>query len=111
MTDDRGNVSVLLAALVVVGVLLCGAVAGLGSAGAAKARANNAADAAALAAAGVLALGQTPAAACAMARRTAAENGARLVGCACRAALADVTVALGAARAFSRAEVDALETP
>ena len=56
--DQRGNVSLLVIAVMVVAVVLCTAVARLGGAVAAKSRANNAADAAALAAADGLALGE-----------------------------------------------------
>jgi secretion/DNA translocation related TadE-like protein len=111
--DTRGNVSMLVIAVIVVAVLLGTAVARLGSGVVEKSRANNAADAAALAAAGGLALGRLPADACAAARDTAADNGARLLTCRCRAAkettVAEVTVAMGAARARARAEVDAAD--
>ena len=115
MTDDqRGNISVLVIAVMVVAVLLCTAVARLGSAVAEKSRANNAADAAALAAADGLALGTPPSDACAAARRIAAGNGARLLTCGCRASpagatAAEVTVEMGDARARARAVVDAVE--
>jgi len=108
-TQESGNVSVLLTAIIVVAVLLCGAIAGLGGAVVQKSRANNAADAAALAAAGGLALGRAPSAACAVARSTAAANGARLLTCVCGSGAAEVTVAIGAARARARAAVDVLE--
>ena len=104
---ERGNVSVLVTAVIVVAVLLGTAVARLGSAVAEKSRANNAADAAALAAAGALASGNLPATACATARRTAADNGARLLTCRWGDSAAVVTVAMGEARAIARAEVDA----
>jgi secretion/DNA translocation related TadE-like protein len=104
--STRGNVSVLVTAVIVVAVLLATAVARLGSAVAEKSRANNAADAAALAAAGDIALGRPPTHACAVARETAGENGARLLTCRSTAAAAVVTVALGAARAEARAQVD-----
>jgi secretion/DNA translocation related TadE-like protein len=110
--DARGNVSVLVAAVIVVSVLLCTAVARLGSAVAEKSRANNAADAAALAAADRLALGRSPVDACAVARQTAAQNGARLLTCGRRGPAgagtsAEVTVEIGDARAQARAVVDA----
>ncbi len=109
--DTRGNVSMLVIAVIVLSVLLCTAVARLGSGVVEKSRANNAADAAALAAAGGLALGRLPADACAVARDTAADNGARVLTCRCHAAkqtaVAEVTVAMGDARARARAEVDA----
>jgi secretion/DNA translocation related TadE-like protein len=108
-SSEGGNVSVLLTAVIVVAILLCGAIAALGGAVAQKSRANNAADGAALAAANGLALGHLPVVACAAARRTAADNGARLLTCACGRGSADVTVAIGAARAHARAAVDVLE--
>ena len=114
MRDDQwGNVSVLVIAVMVVVVVLCAAVARLGGAVAAKSRANNAADAAALAAADGLALGGPPADRCAAARRIAAENGAQLLTCRFPASpagvtAAEVTVAMGDARARARAEVDAV---
>jgi secretion/DNA translocation related TadE-like protein len=107
--DDGGNVSVLVTAVMVVAILLCGAMARLGGSVAQKARANNAADAAALAAAGGLALGRSPVEACSVARHTASDNGARLVTCDCLASAVEVTVAIGEAEARSRADVDALE--
>ena len=110
--DARGNVSVLVAAVVVVAMLLCTSVARLGGAAAQKSRANSAADASALAAADRLALGQSSAQACTVARRTATDNGARLLTCRADAgtgetSAAEVTLELGAAHARSRAEVDA----
>jgi secretion/DNA translocation related TadE-like protein len=104
---QRGNVSVLVTAVIVVAVLLATAVARLGSAVAEKQRANNAADATALAAAGALAAGNSPASACMTARRTAVDNGARLLTCQWDDAAAVVTVAMGEARAIARAVVDA----
>ena len=103
----RGNVSVVVAAVIVVAFLLCVAVAHLGSAVVEKSRANNAADAAALAAADALALGRTGAGACGVARAVALDNGALLVTCAPDAAAAEVVVAIGDARARARAEVGA----
>ena len=108
-SDERGNVSVLVVAVIVVAFLVCSAVARLGNAAAEKSRANNAADAAALAAAGGLALGALPAEACAAARQIAAANGARVLTCRCPASFAEVTVAMGDARARARAEVEAPE--
>ncbi len=118
--DVRGSVSVLVIAVMVVAFLLCTSVAQLGSGVAEKSRANNAADAAALAAADGLASGAPPADACAAARQTAADNGARMLSCRCRASsaetgstgsgAAEVTVAMGDARAWARAQVDAPES-
>ena len=109
--NERGNVSVLLTAVVVVAILLCAALAGLGSAAAQKARANNAADAAALAAAGGLASGRTPTQACARARRIAVANGARLLSCQSAGTNARVVVAIGAAQAHAQAAVGDLRQP
>jgi len=114
--DLRGNVSVLVIAVMVLAFLLCTAVARLGFGVAEKSRANNAADAAALTAADVLASGAPAADACVAARQTAADNGARLLTCRCRsssaesgstgAAAAEVTVAIRDARAWARAQAD-----
>jgi len=108
--DARGNVTVLVAAVIVVAVLLATAVARFGGAVAEKSRANNAADAAALAAADGLALGRSPDEACALARSTAVDNGARLLTCVYRASTtearsAEVVVEIGNAKARARAEV------
>jgi secretion/DNA translocation related TadE-like protein len=112
--DARGNVSILVTAVIVVTALVCTAVARLGSGVVEKSRANNAADAAALAAADGLALGHSPARACAIARETAIDNGARLLDCRCRVSPtrmteAEVTVATDEARARARAVVDAAD--
>ena len=104
---ERGNVTVLVTAVIVVALLLATAVVRLGSAVAEKSRANNAADAAALAAASAVAAGRSPATGCAAARRTAADNGARLLICQWDDAGAVVTVAMGEARALARAVVNA----
>jgi secretion/DNA translocation related TadE-like protein len=112
--DARGNVSILVTAVIVVTALVCTAVARLGSGVVEKSRANNAADAAALAAADGLALGHAPARACAVARQTAIDNGAKLLACRCRVSptgvnVAEVTVAMDEARAQARAVVDAAD--
>lgn len=109
--DERGNVSLLVMAVIVVAFVVCAAVARLGGAAAERARANAAADAAALAAADGLALGESSARACAGARRVAADNGARVLSCrsvapGARPGSAEVVVAHGAARARARSEVD-----
>jgi secretion/DNA translocation related TadE-like protein len=109
--SDRGNISVLVAAVLVVAVLLCTALARLAGAAAEKARAENAADAAALAAADGMALGDTVPRACARARVTAADNGARLLSCANRSSGMQVDVAFGRARADARAEFTAADVP
>jgi secretion/DNA translocation related TadE-like protein len=103
--NERGNVSIFIAAFIVVSLLLCTAVARLGSASAEKSRANNAADASALAAADSLALGRSPSDACADARRIAAANGAELLTCRSDGSGTDVTVAIDDAQARARAEV------
>jgi secretion/DNA translocation related TadE-like protein len=105
MTTERGNVSVLMTAVIVVTVLVSTAVARLGGAAATKARANTAADAAALAAADALAAGASPYAAFVAAQRAAADDGAQLLTCSCANNTALVTVAFGDARAIARAVV------
>ena len=106
---ERGNVSVLLAAVLVVAVLLCTAVARLAGAAREKARAENAADAAALAAADGMALGDTVGRACARAGQTAADNGARLLSCTNRNSGIQVSVRLDRAYAEARAEFEGFE--
>jgi secretion/DNA translocation related TadE-like protein len=101
---ERGNVSVLLAAVLVVAVLLCTSLARLAGAAREKARAENAADAAALAAADGMALGDTVAHACARAGQTAVDNGARLLTCTDRNSGMQVIVRLDRADAQARAE-------
>jgi len=105
VSTERGNVSVLMTAVIVVTVLVCVAVARLGEAAATKARANTAADAAALAAADTLATGGSPYAAFVAAQTSAADDGARLLSCRCANNAALVTVAIGDARAIARAVV------
>ena len=102
---ERGNVTVLMAAAIVLCALLCIAVARLGRAATAKARANTAADAAALAAADALAGGASPAGAMQAAQRTATADGAQLLTCTCVGNEAIVTVARDEARAIARADV------
>ncbi len=113
---ERGSVSVVMIAVLVVGLVLATAAGRLGGAMIAKGRAETAADAAALAAADSLALGRGSTAAVAAAHETAAHNDATLVRCACAGSVADVVVEVhvsalgpiaGPARAHSRAEVDA----
>ncbi len=110
--DRRGNVSIFVAVFIVVGMLLCTAVAKFGGAVVEKSRANNAADASALAAADGLALGWTPADACVAARSTAADNGARVLTCRSTTTVggglaAEIVVQLQDATARARAEVGA----
>jgi secretion/DNA translocation related TadE-like protein len=114
MTRERGGVSVLMVAVVVIGLVLSLGAARLGGALVGRARADTAADAAALAAADALALGRGEADARLAARDIAASNHARLVSCACSGTTAEVVVevdvpglgVLGSvARARAKAEV------
>ena len=89
---ERGSVSVVMIAVLVVGLVLATAAGRLGGAMIAKGRAETAADAAALAAADSLALGRGSTAAVAAAHETAADNDATLVRCACAGSVADVVV-------------------
>jgi secretion/DNA translocation related TadE-like protein len=111
---ERGGVTILMVAVVVIGVVLSLGAGRLGGAIVGRARADTAADAAALAAADALALGQDASAAQAAARATAASNDAHLVSCVCTGNTAEVVVdvdvpglgALGAvARGRAKAEV------
>jgi secretion/DNA translocation related TadE-like protein len=111
---ERGSVTILMVAVVVIGVVLSLGAGRLGGAIVGRARADTAADAAALAAADALALGEDANAAGAAARATAARNDARLVSCVCIGTTAEVVVdvdvpgigALGAvARGRAKAEV------
>ncbi|MGZ8566767.1 MAG: Rv3654c family TadE-like protein [Actinomycetota bacterium] len=122
MTRDRGSVSVLLAASILVVLVLVLGVADLGRVLVARSRARSAADAAALAAAQEMALptGEEPAV---FAAAFATANGASLVTCVCEVgtfeAVVEVTVPVGDLRlvpgspiatARARAVVD-LPTP
>ena len=78
--------------VVVIGAVLVGGTARLGSALVARARADAAADASALAAADMLALGRGAGAAAAAAQETAAANDATLVSCECAGLAAEVVV-------------------
>jgi secretion/DNA translocation related TadE-like protein len=111
---ERGGVTILMVAVVVLGLALSLGAARLGSAIVGRARADTAADASALAAADALALGGSADAATAAARATAASNDAHLVSCVCAGTSADVVVevdvpglgVLGAvARGRAKAEV------
>ncbi len=84
--------SVLMVAVIVIGLVLSLGAARLGGALVGRAHADTAADAAALAAADALALGMGDAAAQSAARDTAASNNARLVSCACSGTTAEVVV-------------------
>lgn len=110
---ERGSVSIVMVAVLVIGLVLALGAARLGAALVARARADSAADAAALAAADALALGRGDEAARAAATETAASNDARLVTCDCVGSAAEVVVevdvpglgALGSvARGRARAE-------
>jgi len=109
--DARGNVSVLVAAIIAVAMLLCTAFMRLGGAAVDKSRANTAADAAALAGADRLALGRTASEACSIARSTALANGARLLVCSSDPSAIQVTVAVAGARSRARAEFDPSRIP
>ena len=102
---ERGNISLLMLAVVVVAGLCAVAVARVGAAATTRARADTAADAAALAAADTLALGGSPAQAVRAARDVAARNGAVVQWCRCRGAQAEVAVRLGDASGRARAVV------
>lgn len=122
MRHQRGSVSVLLSAGVLVALVLALGVADLGRVLVARSRARTAADAAALAAVQEMALptGEEPAT---FAAAFAAANGASLVACVCESgtfeAVVEVTVPVGdlrlvpgspSATARARAVVD-LPTP
>jgi secretion/DNA translocation related TadE-like protein len=107
VSSQRGNVTIVVVAAVVLAGLLCLAVARLGGAAVDKARANTAADAAALAAAGVLARGGTAVDAVRVARSTASANGATLTRCRCSGTEATVDVRVNSARSRARAQVTA----
>jgi secretion/DNA translocation related TadE-like protein len=89
---ERGAVTVLMVAVLVVGLVLAMGAARLGGALVGRARAESAADAAALAAADRLALGEGSGAAHEAAGSTAAANDARLVSCDCSGTSAEVVV-------------------
>lgn len=110
--SEHGGVSVVMIAVLVVGLVLVTGAARLGTAMVARGKADLAADAAALAAADTLALGRGAAAARAAAASTAASNDARLVVCRCVGTIAEVVVEVrvalpgnGHARSRARAEV------
>ena len=114
MNRQRGSITIVLMAVVVVAAVLALGAARLGGAIVARARADAAADAAALAAADMLALGRGEQTAEAAAGETAADNDAHLVSCDCAGRTATVRVEVtmeglgriaGPARATARAEV------
>ena len=111
---EQGGVSIVMLAVLVVGLVLATGAARLGGALVGRARAESAADAAALAAADRLALGGGAAAARSAAAGTASSNHARLVSCECAGTSAAVVVEVdlppllsvfGPARGRARAEV------
>jgi secretion/DNA translocation related TadE-like protein len=102
---ERGNVALLMLAVIVLAGACCVGIARIGHAAALRARAENAADAAALAAADELALGNTDEVARAAAQRVAGANGATFLSCICVGGAAQVTVEVSSARARARAEV------
>lgn len=89
---QRGSASVWVACSALALCVVFAAVLGLGKAVAARHRASAAADLAALAAAATALEGQQ--AACARARQVADEQGARLVRCAVRGEVSDLTAAV-----------------
>jgi secretion/DNA translocation related TadE-like protein len=88
----QGSVTVVMTAVVVLGLVLGFVVLEVGAFVSQRSRASAAADAAALAAADQLAQGLGPGAAAAAAANIAIQNGARLVRCVCDALDAVVTV-------------------
>jgi secretion/DNA translocation related TadE-like protein len=111
---ERGAVSIVMLAVLVVGLVLATGAARLGGALVGRARAEAAADATALAAADRLAVGDGSGAARAAADATASSNDARLVSCDCSGTTAEVVVELelpawgalfGPARGRAKAEV------
>lgn len=108
--QERGAVSIVVVAILLVGLALAVGAARAGVAMIGQARAETAADAAALAAADTLALGRGRADAAAT--DAASRNGARLVSCDCRGSHAEVVVEvqlrrvpISKVRARARAEV------
>lgn len=89
---QRGSVTVISIALVIISAALLLGVARVGLASVLRTRAANAADAAALAAADQLALGFDSERARAAAAGVAADNGTVLVECDCDGAAAEVVV-------------------
>ncbi|MGA4850341.1 Rv3654c family TadE-like protein [Streptomyces sp. G5(2025)] len=91
---DRGSATVWSAVVMVVLCVVCGAVLAMGQAVVARHRAGGAADLATLAAADRWAAGTSKA--CAGAERVAAAQGARLVRCAVRGEISEVTASASA---------------
>ena len=92
--DERGSVTVVLAAVVVLGFVLTLVTLQVGAFVAQRSHAGAAADAAALAAADALARGLGPSGATAAAASVAGANGVRLERCDCAALDATVTVSM-----------------
>ncbi|MFM8304051.1 MAG: Rv3654c family TadE-like protein [Actinomycetota bacterium] len=117
VTGARGGTTVVMLAVLVVGMVCMLGAARMGAALLARARADAAADAAALAAADALALGAGSSTARADAAATAADNGARLAECDCAGPRVTVTVVVDApalgrvARGRASAEVDGPGVP
>ena len=102
---QRGGVSILAIAVVVLAGVMALGIGRLGHAVSDRARADTASEGAALAAAGALAQNRGAPAAIAAARETALSNGARLTRCVCAGRAAVVEVRVGAATGRARAEV------
>ncbi len=107
---QRGNVTVLITAVVVVAGLLCLAVGHLAGAASTQARADTAADAAALAAASDLARGMAAGDAREAASRAARANGAVVTRSAIGPGWAEIEVRLATSSARARAEVSSSRT-
>lgn len=103
--SERGSVSILAIAIVVVAMVVALSVARAGHAAGDAARADTAADAAALAAAETLARGLGAAQARVEATLIAAENGGVVRRCDCVDDHAEVEVQVGGALGVARAEV------
>ena len=103
--SERGSVTVLVVAIMVVAAMVMFGVARAGNGAGRAARADTAADAAAIAAAISLARSEGTAAALSGAGEAAAENGAELLRCDCTGDHAEVVVDVHGAIGRSRAEV------
>lgn len=103
--SERGSVTVLAVAIMVVAATVMFGVARAGNGAGRAARADTAADAAAIAAAISLARSEGTVAARSAAREAAAQNGAELRGCDCAGDHAEVVVDVDGATGRSRAEV------
>lgn len=103
--SERGSVSVLILAIMVVAAVVMFEVARAGAGAGAAARADTAADAAAIAAAIALARTEGVPAAVNAAREASAQNGADLRECDCTGDHAEVVVVADGATGRARAEV------